>query len=94
MPDSVRRGWSLARYSLTRKRTAVYRLDREARDLVPLVDLPSCGDTAFAGAVELAPGRFEIVNYSSPIDGVDWPWLGGQLTGSRLYFQELTIAPK
>lgn len=90
-PDSLRRGWSLARYSLTRKRTCLYKLDLEALAAVPLQDLPSRGDTAFAGVLPLASGKFYVVNYSCPLEGYDWPWLAGQLLETRLYASELSL---
>ncbi len=90
-PASLRRGWSLARYSLTRKRTALYRIDADSLRAVPLLDFPSKGDTAFAGVLPLGDGRFWVVNYSSPLDGPDVPWLAGQLLESQLYESVLTL---
>lgn len=83
--EIVQHAWNMALYSMTRKRTALYRIDLEEKRMVPLFDFPSKGDTAFAGMVPLDESSYYVVNYSSPIDGVDWPWLGGQVFGSRLY---------
>ncbi len=91
LPRGLHRAWRMARYSLTRKRTTLYRVDRDARRLVPLFDFPSKGDTAFAGIAPLDARTYYVVNYSSPIDGLDWPWLGGQLAGSHLYATELAF---
>ncbi|HOV61998.1 MAG TPA: hypothetical protein PK349_13150 [Candidatus Hydrogenedentes bacterium] len=89
-PESIRNAWSMAFYSITRKRTCVYEIDPETLELFPLFDLPSRGDTAFAGMAPLDDeGRYLLVNYSSPLDGPDWPWIGGQLFGSVLYGCEL-----
>lgn len=90
-PAALRRGWSLARYSLTRKRTCLYRLDLERRAPTPIFDLPSRGDTAFAGAVRLGPDRWWLVNYSSPLEGADLPWLAGQVGRTHLYAGELVF---
>jgi len=85
-PEGIRNAWSMAFYSMTRKRTCVYEIDPQTLELYPLFDLPSKGDTAFAGIAPLDDsGRFYLVNYSSPLDGPDWPWIGGQLFGSVLY---------
>jgi hypothetical protein len=85
LPKAWQRGWRLARYSLTRKRTTLYKLDTENLKLAPLFDLPSKGDTAYAGIVPLDPDSYWIANYSSRLDGPDWPWLAGQLTGTNIY---------
>lgn len=86
LPGNIRRGWYLARYSLTRKRTALYKVDVANRELIPLFDFPSKGDTAYAGYVPIDADDYWVVNYSSPIHGFDWNWLGGQIWGgSNLY---------
>jgi hypothetical protein len=85
LPKKSNQIYSLVRYSLTRKRTALYKLDKEKLILEPLFDFPSKGDTAFPGLVQLSPDEFYMVNYSSPLEGRDWPWIGGQFFGSNLY---------
>ncbi len=91
LPESLRSKWYLVRYSLTRKRTALYRLDRQDKVLVPVLDFPSRGDTAYAGMVQIDENRYLVINYSSDIDGFDWSWIGGQLAGSNLYTTVLTF---
>jgi hypothetical protein len=59
--------------SLSRKRTALYRVEPDR--LVYLSDLPSAGDTSYAGAV-LREGALWIDYYTSRIDR-DYPWLLG-----------------
>lgn len=93
LPPAMQRGWNLVRYSLTRKRTALYRVDLTANTLVPLFDFPSKGDTAFPALVPLDSSSYYLVNYSCPLEGVDWPWLGGQLAGTNLYETVLRFAP-
>lgn len=57
----------------SRKRTAVYRVEPER--LVWLSDLPSAGDTSYAGVV-LRNGYVHVSYYTSRIDR-DYPWLLG-----------------
>lgn len=91
LPMPLQRAWYLLRYSLTRKRTALYKVDVAAKRLTPLFDFPSKGDTAYAGIVPLDRHSYYVVNYSSPLGGPDWPWLGGQIAGSNLYECVLTF---
>jgi hypothetical protein len=56
---------------LSRKRTAIFRVEPDR--LVHLSDLPSSGDTSYAGVV-LQDGVGFIDYYTSRIDR-DWPWL-------------------
>lgn len=87
----------LAAYSSSPKRTALYRVDRAARRVVWLQDLPSSGDTAFPSVVRLDAHRFLISNYTSPVDwDVDRSWLTGQTiaAGTRIYLVELSFVPE
>ncbi len=93
LPASLQRGWNLVRYSLTRKRTSLYKVDLTANRLIPLFDFPSRGDTAFPALLPLDTNAYYLVNYSCPLDGTDWPWLGGQLVGTQLYDTVLTFPP-
>lgn len=83
-------------YSLTRKRTALYRVDLRQGVLLPVLDFPSRGDTAFAGIVPLKnqENSYWLLNYSSPIQGFDWPWLFGQLQSTRIYETTLAFSKK
>lgn len=85
LPGKLNYALSMAMYSLTRKRTTLYRVDIENKRMVPLFDFPSCGDTAFAGIVPLDEYSYYVVNYSTDIAGRDWPWLAGQFIGANLY---------
>lgn len=85
VPESLRSKYYLVRYSLSRKRTALYRLDKEKLELVPVLDFPSRGDTAFAGIVKIDDNKYYLLNYSSDIDGFDWSWIWGQIVGSNIY---------
>ncbi len=85
LPAKWRRAWWMVRYSLTRKRTALYRLNAENLTLSPLLDFPSKGDTAFAGIVALDADTYWVANYSCCLDGPDWPWVFGQVAGTQIY---------
>lgn len=91
LPASVATLLEQLRYWVTRKRTTLYEILPGERRTVPLLDLPSKGDTAFASAVALGDGRYFVANYSSDLEGPDWPWVGGQLTGSRIYGFDLSL---
>ncbi len=84
-PEGIRNAWSMLFYSLTRKRTCIYEINPENLELYPLIDLPSKGDTAFAGIVPISEDKYFLVNYSSSLNGPDLPWIWGQLLGSQLY---------
>lgn len=69
----------------------MYEVLPQERKIVPLVDLPSRGDTAFASAIDLGGGRFAIANYSSPLEGPGWPWAVGQNLETRVYSLPLDL---
>jgi hypothetical protein len=82
---------NLGAYSSRPKRTALYRIDRQDRTIVHLLDLPSSGDTSFPSVVQLDEHRFLVANYSSPLDDLDRSWLEGQVSeeGTGIYLIEL-----
>lgn len=85
-------GWlNMGRYWVTRKRTAMYKFNTEKLEIDWLFDFPSRGDTAFPALLRLNDKQWLMYNYSSPIDGPDWCWLGGQLTGTRIYSTVITF---
>jgi hypothetical protein len=90
----------LGEYSTLPKRTSLYRLDRDKKELVRILDFPSASDTCFPSIVRLGPKKLLIANYSSPLlDGTDhtpnilkWAWVRGQLTqkyGTGVYLATL-----
>lgn len=85
LPNPVESLYYLARYWWTKKRTALYRLDKEALAFEPILDFPSKGDTAFPALVRLDNDRYLMYNYSCPPDGPDRVWMTGQITGTRIY---------
>lgn len=76
------------------KRTALYRIDREAKKVVWLFDLPGAGDTAFPSIRRTGAHTFLMANYTSPLDKPDIAWVDGQRGETRLYLQELRFEPK
>lgn len=72
-------------YSATTKRTALYEIDPGNLDIRWITDLPSRGDTAFAGIVETSPDEYLVYNYSSPLEARDRVWIEGQLQETRIY---------
>lgn len=62
--------------------------------LLPVLDFPSKGDTAFAGIVALDENSYWLANYSCPLDGPDWPWIIGQIAGTIIYDTQLHFEDK
>ncbi len=77
------------------KRTALYRIDREAHQVVHLLDFPSAGDTAFPSIRRTGAHSFLIANYTSPVSDPDRTWWDGQQAtdGTQIYLIELTFEP-
>ena len=94
MPTSLRKLFLWPAYSLRPKRTALYRLDKRTRSLVPLVDLPSAGDTAFPSIARLGPDTYLIANYTSPLESGGASWLRGQLGRTGIYLVTLRFVPR
>jgi len=79
-------------YWLAPKRCALWRVDPQALAVTHVLDLPSSGDTCFAGLVELGGGRYLIYDYSSPIDAdVDRSWMSGQFGPTSIHWLTLTL---
>jgi len=86
---------NLLSYSGRAKRTAVYRIDRDAGQVVHLMDLPSAGDTSFPSIQQLGDHTFLVGNYTSPLDDPDISWIDGQVAedGTQIYLLTLTFVP-
>ena len=85
MWDPAETLYYMARYWWTPKRTALYKLDKDSLEMVPVLDFPSRGDTAFPGLVRLSEDEYLMYNYSSHPYGKDRVWMTGQLTGTQIY---------
>ena len=61
------------------KRCSLWRVDPETLDVSFVVDLPSRGDTCFPALIRTDETRYQVYNYTSPLDGPDVIWVKGQL---------------
>ncbi len=84
---------NITRYSLSRKRTALYHFDPVTLRISHIQDLPSHGDTGYSAIAPMTDGQFLLIYYSSPIHaGRDDTWLRGQFAGNtRLYQTRVTF---
>jgi hypothetical protein len=73
---------------LSRKRTSLFRVEPER--LVHLSDLPSAGDTSYAGTV-LRDGFLWVDYYTSRIDR-DYPWLLGMFLPTAIRMARIPLA--
>lgn len=82
-------------YSTRPKRSALYRIDRDARKVVWVQDIPGVGDTAFVSARRTGEHSWLFANYTSPLDNPDITWLQGQTSalGTQIYLADLTFEP-
>ncbi len=92
LPLWFRQRYNLVRYSLTQKKTALFRLDRTAKRMVHLFDFPSTGDNAFPRIVAYSRNSFLLFNYSSDINRKPINWLRGQLGKTFIYKTELIFS--
>lgn len=83
--------YNLIRYSLTKKRTTLYKLDKRTLNLTPLLDFPSTGDCSFAGIQKLNDTDYLVMNYSSDISKKEKIWLRGQFGKTFIYWTVLHI---
>ncbi len=89
MPSAVAIRLDQAVWSLTRKRSALYRLDPDAGAVHWEIDLPSQGDTSFAAVVPDDDGSLLVADYRSPDAGGDVMWLRGQLRPTEIALHRL-----
>lgn len=82
---------NLLDYSSRPKRCALWKVDPEQRSVEFVLDLPSRGDTCFPGLVRRDENTVTIYNYTSPIDGPDVSWLGGQGGHTYIYRVDITF---
>lgn len=84
---------NIARYSFSRKRTALYRFNLRELRISHITDLPSHGDTGYSAVARLSAKRYLLVYYSSDISSEkDFSWLRGQMGATRLYSCIITFA--
>lgn len=85
MPDPMEALAYEARHWWTKKRTALYRLDKETLTMEKVFDFPSKGDTAFPGMVRIDEDSYLMYNYSNDPEGKDYVWMTGQLGKTNIY---------
>jgi hypothetical protein len=73
--------------AFSRKRTALFLVQENAEGLIHLTDLPSCGDTSYAG-VAVKDGKVFISYYTND-PRRDVPWLLGMLLPTRIQITEI-----
>jgi hypothetical protein len=93
LPFDVRKDLYLGVYSCSPKRTALYSIDRAAKRVVWIQDLPGDGDTAFPAVWRLDAHTFLVANYTSPLGNPDRWWIHGQVSpeGTQIYFTTITF---
>ena len=87
--ETKRRARNLIRYSITRKVTALYKLDKKDLSVTHITDFPSTGDNAFPGISKIDDDNYVLMNYSSDIHGKKKNWIRGQLGKTYLYWTRL-----
>lgn len=91
--ETQRRARNLIRYSITRKVTSLYKLDKKNLEMTLVTDFPSTGDNAFPGISKLDDNNYILMNYSSDIHGKKKNWIRGQLGKTYLYWTKLHFEP-
>jgi hypothetical protein len=88
---NVKRMVDLAKYSLSGKVTALFKLNKENLEIEHVMDFPSTGDNAFPALVRVDDQSFVLFNYSSDINGPYKIWLEGQLGKTYIYYTMLSF---
>lgn len=91
IPSKKERRRNLVRYSFSKKKTAMYRLNKAKMELEHLMDFPSTGDTAFPAIAKISDNQYLLLNYSNDIDKKERNWISGQLKKTYIYWTILTI---
>ena len=73
----------------TPKRTSLWKLDEDLLQVKLVEDLPGLGDTCFPALVQESDCTFMLYNYTSPLGGIDLPWLAGQHGPTQIYELQL-----
>jgi hypothetical protein len=82
-------------YISTAKRCSLFHYVKSERRLAFMLDLPSKGDTCFAGALKgERPDEVVLYDYSSDIDGPDVAWSVGQRRPTFVYRHVLRFGPQ
>jgi hypothetical protein len=85
----LRTVWNQVNYSLSPKRTALWRYVQGEDRFAWVLDLPSRGDCCFPAVLDAqSPGERVVYDYSCALDGPDVAWLRGQ-RGETFIFRHL-----
>lgn len=84
---------NLIRYSITRKVTALFKLNKNDLTLSLVTDFPSTGDCSYAGISKVDENTYVIMNYSNNITGRKKNWISGQLGKTYIYWTKLQFNP-
>lgn len=80
---------NLIRYSITKKVTALFKLNKTDLTLSHITDFPSTGDCSYAGISKLDDNTYVLMNYSNNITGRKKNWISGQLGRTYIYWTKL-----
>ncbi|MCX6066985.1 MAG: hypothetical protein NT121_14730 [Chloroflexi bacterium] len=76
--------------AFSQKRTALFLVTEKGRGLVHLTDLPSAGDTSYAGVA--VKDEKVLISYYTNDPRTDYPWIIGMLRPTRIQMTEIQIA--
>jgi hypothetical protein len=88
-PDDKERRRNMIRYWFSKKVTALFRINKQTKEIEHIMDFPSTGDTAFPAATRKNDTTYYLFNYSSNIHKRKKVWIGGQLGKTYIYQTEL-----
>lgn len=91
LPEGIKRGINLTRYSFTPKTTALYKLNPEAKNFDWVMDLPGCGDNAFPAIVPIDEDNYYVLNYTNDLNEPDITWFTGQFRNTFIYYLKLSF---
>lgn len=84
---------NLIRYSITRKVTSLFKLNKDDLSLSVVATFPSTGDNAYPAIAKMSDGEFVLMNYSSDITRRKKNWIRGQLGKTYIYWTKLKFIP-
>jgi hypothetical protein len=86
---AFRKKYNLIRYSFTKKKTALFKFNKEKKSLEWIMDFPSTGDNAFPGIVQIEPNKYVLFNYTNDPSKQEKTWIRGQFGKTYIYYTTL-----
>lgn len=86
---AFRKKYNLIRYSLTKKTTSLFKLNKNTLELTWIMDFPATGDNAFPGIVQVDEHKFILLNYTNDPNKGEKNWIRGQLGKTNIYWTTL-----